>query len=118
MEIRLFQILIPTIGLLFVVTQIARQAKGKVTLRETILVAVFWIAVSAVAIFPDRISNFFAELLGIKDNVNAVLFLGIVTVLYFQFLLYNRYKGQQRQLTKLTRMIALRDAETEESKAS
>ncbi|MEM6397374.1 MAG: DUF2304 domain-containing protein [Bacteroidota bacterium] len=113
MEIRLFQFLIPVIGLLFVATQIARQAKGKATLGETVLVSVFWLSVSAVAIFPDRISNFFADLLGIKDNVNAVLFLGILTVLYFQFLLYNRYKSQQRQLTKLTRLIALRDAETE-----
>ncbi len=114
MEIRLFQLIVPAIALLFVAGIVTRYTGGRINLRELVFSVVFWLGVGIFAIFPDRISNFVAEVFGIKSNVNAVLFLGIGILLYLQFMMYAEIKENRRKLTIVTRELALRDAEKEE----
>lgn len=111
MEIRLFQLLVPFIAFLFVAAVATRYLKGKINLSEFLLSLIFWAALGVFAIFPDAISVFVAKLFGIKDNVNAVIFLSIGIILYLLFKLYSEMKDNRRKLTLLTRKIALKDAE-------
>ncbi len=111
MEIRLFQLLVPAVALLFVAAVATRYLKGKINLSEFLLSLIFWLGLGIFAIFPDVISNFVAKLFGIKDNVNAVLFLSIGVIVYLLFKLYSEIKENRRKLTLLTRKIALKDAE-------
>lgn len=112
-DIRIFQIIVPLICLLFMVSNFARYRKGVRTLGELLLAVVFWLGLGVFSIFPDLISRGVAELFGIKDNVNAIIFFGLGILFFFQLKLYNIYKKQQQILTRLSRDIALREFRSE-----
>ena len=111
MEIRVFQVIVPLVGLLFIISFITRYLKGKATINETILSILFWLGISIFAIIPDLISNFIAGIFGIKSNINAIIFLSLGILLYMQFRMYNLIKEQELKLTRLTRQLALKELE-------
>ncbi|MEL6866473.1 MAG: DUF2304 domain-containing protein [Bacteroidota bacterium] len=111
MEIRIFQIVVPAIALLFIISFIMRYRKSRATITETLLSIFFWIAVAVFAIIPDLISNFIADLLGIKSNVNAIIFLCLGLLFFIQFKMYGLVKRQEETITRLTRQLALRESE-------
>ena len=114
MELRVFQIIVPLITILFMVIMFVRYGKGRVSFGEMILTIGFWLGVAAVAIWPDRISKFVGRIFGIKDNVNAIIFLSIGVLLYLIFRLYNEVRLNRRQVTELARKIALLEAQKED----
>ena len=114
MEIRIFQIFVPFISLLFIISFITSYLKSKTTINETIFSILFWISIAIFSIIPDIISNFIANLFGIKSNINAIIFLSIGFLLYMQFRLYNLVKEQDLKLTQLTRQLALKEFENKE----
>lgn len=116
MEIRLFQWIAPFLVLLILVNNVLRYYRGRTDLRETLLGGVVWISIALLAIFPDEISNFIAEVLGFKSNTNAVLFLGLGVVFFIQYRLYRFQVKNREDLTKLTRSIALLHFQNEEEK--
>ena len=69
-----------------------------------ILVAFF-----CLAMFPDAISNTLARWLGIKNNINAILFGGIVLSLWLNSRLGVLIREQDRRISQLNRNIALRE---------
>ena len=107
MEIRLFQWLVPLVVVVFLLSNLLRYYRGRIDLRESIFVSILWIGIALIAIFPDLTSNFLAELLGFKSNTNAILFLGLGVLFYFQYRLYRIQIQYRRDLTELTRSIAL-----------
>ncbi|MFT6002551.1 MAG: hypothetical protein ACI95T_001313 [Flavobacteriales bacterium] len=113
MEIRYFQIIVPLFALILIITQIREFHKTKSNVYETILIFIFWIGIAIFAIFPDFFSEGIAKIFGIKDNINAIIFLALGLLFYFQFKLYKIFKRQDEYLTKLTREIALKDIEEE-----
>jgi len=113
MEIRIFQIIVPFIALLFIANQFFNFRKGNSTLLEVILICFFWIGTTIIALFPDFISKSIASFLGIKDNINALVFLGLGLVFYFQLQIYKITQKQDAQLTELTRKTALANVENE-----
>jgi hypothetical protein len=117
MEIRIFQWLVPILALLFLISQLLRYYRGRIDLRETVSGILLWLGVAVLAIFPDTISNAIAEALGFKSNTNAVLFFGMGLLFYFQYRLYHIQVQQRRQLTKLTRALALQEFLKEEKEA-
>lgn len=107
MEIRLFQWLVPVLVLVFLVNNMLRYYRGRNDLKETLLGGALWIGVALLAVFPDVISKFLAEILGFKSNTNAILFLGLGALFYFQYRLYRIQIQHRRDLTRLTRAMAL-----------
>lgn len=114
MEIRIFQWLVPALALLFLMSHLLRYYRGRIDLRETVSGILLWLGVSALAIFPDTISNAFAQILGFKSNTNAILFFAVGLLFYFQYRLYHIQVKQRRQLTQLTRALALQEFLKEE----
>lgn len=106
-EIRLFQWLVPVIISLFIFNQFLRYRRGRINLGEATFAVLLWFSVALLAIFPDEISSFIADLFGIKSNTNAILFLGLGCLFYFQYRLYQLQVKQRRDLTQLSRKIAL-----------
>ena len=117
MEIRIFQIVIPLIALLFIGRQFLSFQKDNSTLFETLVLCIFWIGTAAVALFPDYISDTIAHLLGFKSNINALLFFSIGLLLYFQLHIYKVLKKQDAQITELVRKTALQNVENERIEA-
>ena len=109
MEIRIFQIVVPLLALVFMGGFVVRYRKSKITIYEMILGVGFWLAAMLVAIFPDWLSNGIAFLFGIENNVNAILFFGLGLVFFIQFKMYFKIRKQEQDLTELTRKLALRD---------
>lgn len=107
MEIRLFQIIVPLIALFFIVGLILRYRKSKITVYEMTIGSGFWLAVLLVAIFPDFFSNYVARIFGIKSNVNAIIFFCIGLLFFIQFKMYFLIRKQEKDLTELTRKLAL-----------
>lgn len=109
MDFRLFQWLVPIIAGLFLFNQLLRYRRGRINLGEAIFVSGIWVGVSILALFPDQISNYIASLLGIKSNTNAILFVGLGCLFYFQYRLYRIQVQQRRDLTTLSRKIAMNE---------
>lgn len=115
-HIRLFQWLIPFVAVLFVLNQFLRYTRGRLNLGELIFGVTLWLSIAVLAVFPDQISTFIANLFGIKSNTNAVLFFGLGALFYFQYRIYRIQVSQRREITKLTRIIALQNEEKKEDK--
>ncbi|MEL7220759.1 MAG: DUF2304 domain-containing protein [Bacteroidota bacterium] len=113
MEFRVFQWLIPLVAMIFSYYQLLRYRNGKSSLREALLAIVALISIALLAVFPDKISDFIAQLFGIKSNTNAVLFAGLGVLFYFQFRLYQLQVEQRRTITELVRMLAIKEYEKE-----
>ena len=115
MSLRIFQIVVPIIALVFLAGIWTRYRRERIGPKAFVLSALFWIGVAVFCLFPDPISGFLADLTGIKSNVNAVIFLGLGVLSYLVFLLLGEVRENRRQITELTRKIALRDAEEEKA---
>ena len=87
--------------------------KGESTFFETSIITFFWLSSVGIALFPDLISDFIAQVFGIKSNINALLFFAIGLLFYFQLQLYKITKKQDAYLTELTRKTALNNVENE-----
>ena len=107
MEIRYFQIIIPIISLLFIIRQFIAYKKNKLNIYETLIIALFWIGITCLALFPDLFSGLIANMFGIKDNINALLFFALGLLFYFQLQMYKIMKKQDHLITELARKIAL-----------
>ncbi len=113
MELRIFQVIVPLFALLFIGDLVISHRKSKVSVVELTLGLVFWLSVLLVAIFPDFFSNSIAQIFGIKDNVNAILFFCIGLLFFFQFKQYFLIRKQAKDLTILMRKIAIQDHQME-----
>jgi len=114
-NIRLFQWLVPLLVTLFIANQFLRYTRGRLNLGELIFGLFVWSSIGLLALFPDQISNFIAALFGIKSNTNAVLFFGLGMLFYFQYRLYRIQVNHRREITKLTRIIALQNQQKKEA---
>ena len=108
-----YQILVPLIALLFLGVSIAQHVRGKNTTTELLFWIVFWILVIVLALFPDFVTTYVAKLLGIKSNVNAIIFLAIGILFFLQLRMYYIIKRQSVLITDLVRKIALREEDKE-----
>ncbi len=107
MEIRYFQIIIPLISMLFIIKHFLAYRKNILNVYETLIISLFWIGVTCLALFPDFFSDIIANIFGIKDNINALIFFAIGLLFYFQLQMYKIIKKQDHLITELTRKIAL-----------
>jgi len=86
--------------------------KRKIDLKQTILWIILWIVLLIVAILPS-IMGIPATILGIQRSVDVFVYIGIIILFYMCFYLYSRLDDQREKITKLSRVIAIQQAETE-----
>lgn len=115
MEIRIFQILIPSLAVLAIVYQIWSLKNEKSTIFEVFIFSIFWLTLSLLSFYPDFFSNSLANLLGIKDNTNAIIFAALGLIFYLQYRLYKILKKQDKILTDFIRKDALNNAKDDVS---
>ena len=107
MQFEVYQILVPTIGLFSIGMTLRSHFNGDNTVFESFFWIVFWIGVSLIAVFPDATTIFLSRVLGIKDNVNAIIFIGLAASFFIHFRTFAVIKKQNRVITDLIRKIAL-----------
>lgn len=109
MQLEIYQVIVPLVSIVFIITLLQRFWAGKVGWQESMVGIIFWVAVIFFAFFPDFISEKIAGIFGIKSNINAVIFLCLGLIFFFQYKLFLLIKQQQSALTALTRKLALED---------
>ena len=113
MNIEFYQILVPLLALFFIIELVRKFRNSKISPQEAFAGSVFWLSLAVFAMFPDFFSKQAAELFGIKNNVNAVIFISLGVMFFFQYKLFFLIKKQEQELTRLTRQIALHSKEKE-----
>jgi hypothetical protein len=108
MNFEVYQLLVPLIGVFSISMTIKSHRAGDNTVFESFFWIFFWIGVSLVAIFPDYTTGRLSRLLGIKDNVNAIIFIGLAVSFFIHFRTFGIIKQQNQTITQLVRKIALR----------
>ncbi len=104
-----YQILVPLVSLAFWAYTIFQFIKGRASMAELLFWSLFWLLTIALALFPDAITDRLAHWLGIKSNINALLFLSIGILFFLQFRLYFIIKRQNAVISELVRKLALED---------
>ncbi|TVQ43176.1 MAG: DUF2304 domain-containing protein [Saprospirales bacterium] len=112
--LEVYQILVPLIALFAITLTLISHFKGQNTLFESFFWVLLWLGIAVVAIIPDEITNALSHALGIKDNVNAIIFIGLAASFFIHFKTFSVIKEQNRVITKLVRKISLTQFETKE----
>ncbi len=115
MEIRIFQVLIPLIAVVFCLGIFIKVRRDKTLLKQSVPGIIFWLGATLLSLFPDKISNVVAHIFGIKDNINAIIFLSLGLLFYIQYNLFVSMKKIDKNVTFLIRKMALKEEETKDS---
>jgi hypothetical protein len=107
MKFETYQLVVPLIGIAGIVWTIRQHQRGNNTLFETLLWCFLWIFISMVAIFPNKTTLFLSRTIGIKDHINAIIFIGLAISFFLNFRLFNSMKRMNRQMTELSRKMAI-----------
>lgn len=104
----------PTIVTIFVVVVLiktyARYRSGNVTLGRLIFWTILWAAVAILSWRPE-IAGYFTVWLGVREPVNLLFAVSILFLFYAVFSIFVRIEDMRRQITRLVRELAQRDAE-------
>ena len=95
----------------FASTRTLKQFRAqKVSLHWLLIWNGLWLAVIGVTLWPTS-ADFVAHLVGIGRGADLALYVSAVALSYAVFRLFVRQEETQRELTKLTRLMAIRDAD-------
>lgn len=108
--IYMYQILVLIISTVMIykgVSNFIKKEAGQTLVK--LLVRVFvWGGIAIVAVFP-RITNIFAEIIGIENNISAVILTGFLLVFLMIFKLLSAIEKLEQDISKVTRKEALKD---------
>jgi hypothetical protein len=115
MKYEIYQWVVPIISLFFMIRVGFQFVKNKRSIFSTIVWSIFWVLIGLLAIIPNAISFRIADLLGFRDNVNAVIFVALGILFLLVFYLSSVIDKMETQLTELVRRIALEKPDTQQS---
>lgn len=110
MSFALYQIVIAALAVIMIgrgIKNFFRHESGQTFIKLAIRIIV-WGGMASIAIWPN-LSNDIAALIGIADNINAVILVGFILVFLMIFKLLSAIERLEQQLTVLTRQKALKE---------
>jgi hypothetical protein len=110
MNFETYQLIVPLISFAGIIWTIIQYRRGNNTLFETALWCSLWVFISVVAIIPNKTTLFLSRTIGIKDHINAIIFIGLAISFFLNFRLFNSMKKMNRQITELSRKMAISNA--------
>lgn len=109
-----YQWLVPIIALYYIYRLTVQYRANRRLAGSTIVWIVFWIISSFLALMPDLVSFKVANLLGIKSNINAVIFVALGFLFIFMFYLTAIIEKMERQFSDTIRHLALENQRLKE----
>lgn len=112
MKIHLYQIVVIAIASVMLVTGIKEfinRETGQTWLKLLVRLIV-WGGMALVAIYPE-LTTWLARIIGIVDNMNAVIMTGFLLVFLLIFKLLSAIEKIEQNISELTRKEALRESE-------
>lgn len=110
-ELKFYQIAITLLSLVMIyfgLEKFFRRQPGQSLLKLSVRIIV-WGGMAAIALFPN-FSNYLAEFIGLKGNVNAVILTGFILVFLLIFKIIAVVERIEQQISVLTRQEALKNA--------
>ncbi len=105
----LFQwLVLPALGLLLIL-ELAQRRRGGLTIGFWLLRCMVWVGAAVAIAWPQLVQDV-ASAIGIGTGTNLVLYLFVFVFLGTSFYFYSRNVLLQRQITQLTRHLAIREA--------
>ncbi len=116
LQVNVYQWVVPLIALFYVVRLVNQYKVKRRLIKGTIFWFIFWVSISILAIIPDKITIGLANVLGFKDNVNAIIFVAVFFQFLFLYYLSNTVERLERKVTELVRKIAIEQSLADEKK--
>lgn len=113
-QLEIYQWLVPLVSLFFISRTVLQYRANRRTFRGLVIWSVFWVSLAIFAFVPNEVSQRLANVLGIKDNVNAIIFIGLGILFFLIFSLSSTVDRLERQLTELVREIAKENPQKDE----
>lgn len=107
-----YQIGVPLLALIAIAYAWNLTLRQKKTIWESLLWTLFWGGIALVAAFPD-ILGYLSALTGIKDQVNAIFVTSIGILFFMVFYMIIRMEEMSQRQTKLVRLLALKELESD-----
>ncbi len=108
------QILLVVFFLFALVKVIGRFKAGDITVGNMIWWSLFWVSAGIVALLPNS-SAYFAKLAGIGRGADLVVYVSLAGIFFIIFRQMIKIELMNKDITKLTRKIALLEKKDEES---
>ena len=109
MNFSVIQILIILFAL-FAFSRAFLRMRGKdISIGEFSFWGFIWVIVIVIALFPSTLSGI-SGFVGIGRPIDLIVYMSIILMFYLLFRLYVKIDMQNKELTKLVREIAIRDA--------
>ena len=102
----IIQIVLLLFFLLAIVKVAERYRGGEVSAKEAGIWVVFWFLAGLVVVSPDS-TFFIAHLVGVGRGADLVVYLALATIFFLLFRSTIRIERLNRDITKLTRRLAL-----------
>ncbi len=106
-QIEIYQWLVPLIAIFFIWRIISQFRANRRLLIGTVIWVSFWVILGLLAMLPDPISFSIAESLGLKSNINAVIFVWLGFLFIMTYYQSSTIERLERQVTELVRKVAL-----------
>lgn len=116
MKIQLYQIIVLVISTMMLAQAFKsffRRETGHTFLKFSVRVIV-WGGMAAFAVYPN-FTNLVARIMGVEENINAVVIIGFVLVFLIIFKLLSAIEKIEQNVSELTRKEALSHMDTSET---
>ena len=110
----LIQILLPLFFVFAGIKAVGRYRSGDITLGIMVGWMIFWILGIAIVINPSS-TFYLARLLGVARGADAVVYLALAVLFFVVFRLFVSNEKLKREVTKLTREMALDETSKHEN---
>jgi small membrane protein len=115
MEFTVIQGLAIVFALFALSRAILRFREHAIVLKELLFWAVIWIGVVLIAFVPG-LTAFPARFFGIGRGVDALIYISIIVMFYLLFRMYTKIDAMERQITKVVRVVSLKDIDKKKKK--
>ena len=105
------QIILTIFILLALSRVIDRFWRKEMHAAELIVWLTLWVVAGVVVLWPSA-TSYLASVLGVGRGSDLVLYIAVMLLFYLAFRMSVKFEKMDRQITKLTRIIALKDVET------
>ncbi len=90
-----------------------RYRLDEIGLKELIIWSAFWLVAGLVVIVPNSTSTI-AKAVGIGRGADLIVYISLALLFYILFRILYRLEKIEKNITKLTRELALKDSEKKE----
>ncbi|MFP4403766.1 MAG: DUF2304 domain-containing protein [Candidatus Woesearchaeota archaeon] len=113
--ISLLEIIVVIFAIFAIMRSWIRLKRANESLSEFLFWIVVWSTLVGIVFIP-QITQYPAKVLNISRGIDVFIYFGIVTLFYLVFKIFTKIENLERDITKLTRTIALKDAKEKNKK--